>query len=80
MSYFPDHPSLKVGDLVRYDMKFPRRQRKLWKIEPEGLAIVLDLIASRYVKLKVFGRDLPICLLARDAGMTICNSPKENAS
>lgn len=79
MSYFPDHPNLKVGDLVRYDMKFPRK-RELWKIEPEGLAIVLDLVGSRYVKLKVFGRDLPICLLARDAGMTICNSPKENAS
>ena len=79
MSYFPDHPNLKVGDLVRYDMNFTG-QSELWRIEPEGLAIVLDLIASRYVKLKVFGRDLPICLLARDAGMTICNSPKENAS
>ena len=79
MSYFPDHPNLKVGDLVRYDMKFPR-QRELWKIEPEGLAIVIGLIGSRYVKLKVFGRDLPICLLAKDAGITICNPPKENAS
>ena len=79
MSYFPAHPNLKVGNLVRYDMKFPRK-RELWKIEPEGLAIVIDLIGSRYVKLKVFGRDLPICLLARDAGITICNSPKENAS
>jgi hypothetical protein len=79
MSYFPDHPNLKVGDLVRYDMRFPR-QRELWRIEPEGLAVVIDLIGSRYVKLKVFGRDLPICLLARDAGITICNSPKESAS
>jgi hypothetical protein len=79
MSYFPDHPNLKVGDLVRYDMRFPR-QRELWRIEPEGLAVVIDLIGSRYVKLKVFGRDKPICLLARDAGITICNSPKENAS
>ena len=81
MSYFPAHPNLKVGDLVRYDMKFPR-PRELWKIEPEGLAIILRLSnrGGGAIKLKVFGHDLPIWLLTREADITICSPPKENAS
>ena len=72
------YPDLEKGNLVRYDMKFPR-PRELWNIEPEGMAIVIKVVGRHYVKLKVFGRDLPICLPIRHAGITICSPPKENA-
>jgi len=72
------HTNLKVGDLVRYSMN--PRQTGLWSVKPEGLAIVLGMASTHYVKLKLSDRAHPICLLTREANLTICNSVAQRDS